>query len=283
MATAATGSEKFVEDVLARSASNRMRLSSNDRAIIKYLQQHPTDLAFQTSSSLAESAHVSQAAVVRLSKKLGFDGFTDMRDALRDSIRERDSLSERFATRLGSDTSKEFEQDVENLRSTEMRVTPDLDTVANTMTGASRVFVAGDRESYGLALFMHRRLHIVLNDVRLIDPAFPDDITCLKPDDVLFACVFPRYSRLTVNLLGSARKAGAKTIVLTDDASLEFLESQDQILIASTKSPRFHWSMVAPMAVLEAVVARAAAANEEAARSRLNETDEFKRARNFFL
>jgi superfamily I DNA/RNA helicase len=43
----------------------------------------------------------------------------------------------------------------------------------------------------GLAVFVHRRLHIVLQNVRVIDPSFPDDITRVGPNEAVIVCMFP--------------------------------------------------------------------------------------------
>jgi DNA-binding MurR/RpiR family transcriptional regulator len=145
------------------------------------------------------------------------------------------------------------------------------------------VYVVGDRETLGLAIFLHRRLHIVLQNVNMIDPSFPDDIIRVGPDDAVIVCMFPRYSWLSADLLKRAKSSGARTVIVTDTTSQAFLTGTDHVLVAATESDRFHWSMVAPVAVLEGLVAKVAALSPEETRRRLEETDQFKREQSFFL
>lgn len=274
----------FVRDFAARAADNRSRLSGNDGRIVEYVRKHPDELVFHTSKSLAREVGVSQAAVIRLSRKLGYGGFTELRDAARQELRDgKPTLAVRFSERGEPGAGDMFRQDIDNLIATQTFVEAELPRTAASIAGASAVYVAGDRETLGLAVFLHRRLHIVLRNVNLIDPSFPDDITRVGPDDAVIVCMFPRYSWLSADLLKRARSSGARTIVVTDTASHDFLQGTDHILVAATESTRFHWSMVAPLAVLEGLVAEVAAVSPEETRRRLETTDQFKREQGFFL
>ncbi len=64
----------FIRDFAVRVSDNRSRLSNNDGRIVEYLREHPDELAFHTSKSLAVEVGVSQAAVIRLARKLGYRG-----------------------------------------------------------------------------------------------------------------------------------------------------------------------------------------------------------------
>ncbi len=267
-----------------RVSDNRSRLSRKDWRIVEYLREHPDELAFHTSKSLAVEVGVSQAAVIRLARKLGYGGFTELRDAARQELRDGGpTLAARFSERGELSTANMFRQDIDNLIATQSFVEAELPRAAATIAEASAVYVVGDRETLGMAVFLHRRLHIVLQNVNIIDPSFPDDITRVGPDDVVIVCMFPRYSWLSADLLKRARSSGAQTIVVTDTASHDFLRGTDHVLVAATESARFHWSMVAPVAVLEALVAEVAAVSPEETRRRLETTDRFKREQGFFL
>ena len=85
--------------------------------------------------------------------------------------------------------------------------------------------------------------------------------------------------------LGSApaQSSGARTVVVTDTASHDFLTGTDHVLVAATANAHFHWSMVAPVAILEGLVTEVAAVSPEETRRRLETTDEFKKEQGFFL
>jgi DNA-binding MurR/RpiR family transcriptional regulator len=273
----------FIRDLAVQVSDKRSRLSNNDGRIVEYLRERPDELAFHTSKSLAVEVGVSQAAVIRLACKLGYGGFTELREAARQELRDgRPTLAARFSERGELSTEDVFRQDVDNLIATRSFVDAELPRAAS-IAGASAVYVVGDRETLGLAVFLHRRLHIVLQNVNIIDPSFPDNITRVGPKDAVVVCVFPRYSWLSADLLKRAKSSGARTVVVTDTASRDFLTGTDHVLVAATESAHFHWSMVAPVAVLEGLVAEVAAVSPEETRRRLETTDQFKREQGFFL
>jgi DNA-binding MurR/RpiR family transcriptional regulator len=279
----ATYRRAFIRDFAVRVSDKRSRLSNNDWRIVEYIREHPDELAFHTSKSLAVEVSVSQA-VIRLARKLGYGGFTELRDAARQELRDgRPTLAARFWEQGELSTEEMFRQDVDNLIATRSYVEAELPRAAASIAGASVVYVIGDRETLGLAVFLHRRLHIVLQNVNIIDPSFPDDITRVGPNDAVIVCMFPRYSWLSADLLKRAKSSGARTVVITDTASQDFLTGTDHVLVALTESAYFHWSMVAPVAVLEGLVAEVAAVSPEETRRRLETTDQFKSEQGFFL
>ena len=222
-------------------------------------------------------ATVSQTAVIRLARKLGYDGFTELRDTARQELRDGGpTMAARLSERGELSTEDMFRQDVDNLIAPRSFVEAEL-TRAASIAGASAVYVVGDRETLGLAVFLHRRLHIVLQNVNIIDPSFPDDITRVGSNDAIIVCMFLRYSWLSADLLKRTRASGALIVVGTDTDSHDFLTETDHVLVASTKSAHFHWSMVAAMAVLEVLVVEVAAVSPEETRRHLETTDRFSR------
>jgi DNA-binding MurR/RpiR family transcriptional regulator len=275
----------FGRELARRVMDTRSRLSRNDRQIVDYLREHPERIAFLTSAAVSREVGVSQAAVVRFATRLGYTGFKQLRDEARRELREDgESPAERFSSgeRRGY-TGRRFDQDVENLLETERLAEPELVTTAATIAKAESVHVIGDRDSLALAMFFQRRLHIVRGRVHLVDPGFPDPVAEVEEGDVVVACVFKRYSRLTIQLLELARERGAQAVVVTDGDREDFLWSEDRVLVALTESLRFHWSMAAPIALLESLVSEVAEQNPVAARDRLRETEEFKNQQGFFL
>ena len=274
----------FGKDFERRISAAHDLLSKNDRRIVDYIRERPEELPFHTSDSLAQSAGVSQAAAVRFARRLGYEGFSELRDLAREDLQNGvQTLAGRFREDGRPPSGNRFSKDIENLLTTEAFIENELPKAAATISGAPMVYVLGDRESYGLATLLHRRLHTILANVRLIEPSFADDITCVREGDVVVACLFKRYSRLTVTLLEKARSTRSRIVLLTDGEDHNFVSSTDHVLVAATESTRFHWSMIAPLAVIESLVVEVAAVNPRTTRQRLEVTDRFKEEQNIFL
>ncbi len=260
-----------------RVAQARGTLSSNDERVIEHVRERLDSIAFHTSESLAQSASVSRAAVVRFARKLGYTGFTELRDAARGALRERrESPLGRFSGDEGiSLLERKTQQDTKNLAATRAMVTDLIGPAAQTLSSASSVYVAGNRKSYGLAIYAQRMLDGVRADVRLVDPGFPDDVSSLGPKDVLLTLLFRRYSRQTIALIASAKDAGAKVIVITDGRGHDFADDADHVLAAIADSPTLYESMVATVWLVEALVAETAAVDRKRSRARLQQVERF--------
>jgi DNA-binding MurR/RpiR family transcriptional regulator len=267
----------FEQDFAERIAKARGQLSKNDRRIVEYVRENIDELAFHTSDSLADSVGVSRAAIVRLARRLGYENFTKLRNLARDELQNRtQSLVNRFdASQPKSLFDRKVHQDIQNLMFTRKLVRDEIHKAATTIHEASVVYVLGHRETYALALYLQRMLHIIRPDVQVVDPGFPDKITRVRPEDVVVACTFRRYSRVTASLLRVAKDAGAQIIVLTDGGAPDFGPHADQMLVTATQSPTLYPSRVAAVVVIEGLVAEVAALDPGATRNSLETIQRF--------
>jgi len=267
----------FGKDFLMRVASVRGSLTVNDERVISELRDNPEALAFHTSDSLAQIAGVSRAAVVRFARKLGFAGFTELRDAARGAVKQqRESPLSRFAgDSPDSLMGRKMEQDIQNLRATLALSEEAVSGAARALGAARSIYVVGNRKSYGLALYAQRMLRGIRSEVHIVDPGFPDDLAGIGAEDVVLACLFRRYSTSTIGLLTASRQCGACTIVVTDGGGHGFAAESDHVLVALADSPSLYDSMVAPVWLLEVLVAQTAASDRSRSRATLEAVERF--------
>lgn len=267
----------FEEEFASRAADAKARLSGNDELILKHLQQNLDELPFHTSDSLSQAVGVSRAAVVRFANKLGYTGFTELQQAARQALRRsQESPLSRFSGEpSGSLLEQKAIQDSKNLLATEALVREAIGPAAKAIAEAQRVYLVAARRSHGLVVHLDRMLGGLRGGVRLIDPGFPDEIADAGPGDVVIACLFRRYARLTVDLLGMARAAGAEIVMLTDGRGHDFAAKSDHVLVAVATSPTLYDSMVAPLWALESLIAEVAAVKPKRSRDRLKTIEDF--------
>ena len=128
---------------------------------------------------------------------------------------------------------------------------------------------------HGLAVHFHRLLTDVHEGAHLVDPGFPDEVAGVGSRDVVVACLFRRYSRLTVELLGTVHEGGAHVVLVTDGRGHDFAAHADHVLVAVATGPALYDSMVAPLWLLESLVAEAAAVYPDRSRARLEKIERF--------
>src|SRR3954467_5152931 len=185
------------QELDVRVASARGGLSGNDERVLAFLHEHLGELAFHTAESLAQGAGVSAAAVVRFSRRLGFASFRELRDRARDELQAERPVEPPAAT---STLARKIERDIASLQVLPELLDAPLEEAAAAIAGARTTWFIANRETYGLAAYAQRLLHQVRDDVRLVDPGFPDALRSLGPQDTVLACTFRPYARLTLEL-----------------------------------------------------------------------------------
>ncbi len=271
------------EDFALRVAAARGRLSDNDELIIGQIANSLHDLAFHTSDSLADTTGVSRAAIVRLSRKLGYSGFTELRNRARSEVRTGTTTSP--LTRFATSTSEANEPitlldekvrcDIKNLSVTQELVRDELAAAARRIAVAEHVYIIGTRKSYGIAMYFERLLVGIRRGVTLVESSYPDVLSRIGPDDVIVVCLFRRYSTATIKLVDYAKKRKATVVMLTDGRSHEFARAADHLFVVTTDSPTLYESMVAPISVLEVLGQEIASSTPGETRKSLAELERF--------
>jgi len=267
-----TGSLSLGRELDVRVAEARGGLSGNDERILHFLRDHLDELAFHTAESLAQGAGVSAAAVVRFSRRLGFASFRELRDRARDELQAvRADEQQSSASVLG----RKVERDIASLGVLPQLLDVPLEEAAEAIASAHTSWFLANRETYGLAVYAQRLLHQVHDDVRLVDPSFADPLRSLADDDVVVACTFRPYARLTLQLMAYARSAGARLVVVTDGRAHDFIDEADVVLAVPVESPTLLLSFTPAVCVLEALAARVAMLNVDETHAMLEATAEF--------
>ena len=264
-------------------------LSPQLRQAAQYVLDRPDDVALQSMRSVAASAGVQPATMVRLAKALDYPGFEAFREPFRERLRHPATGYASRARALqarsrsvpdaphGELLSEMLTADVANLRETYERI--GFDTLArcgDELGAADRIFVAGLRSCYPLAFYFHYACHVFGAATHLVDGlggTLADSLRGIGPKDAVLAISFAPYTRETVNIVTYAAGRGARVVVITDSAASPLAAVADHLLLAASRSPSFFQSIVAGMAVTQALVAILVARGDEQALAALEESE----------
>jgi DNA-binding MurR/RpiR family transcriptional regulator len=227
-------------DFLRRAQAAEASFSPNDATIADFVRRNPLVVALSTAAQLARHTGVSKAAVVRFATRLGYPGFSELRDELRQrAIHARaesrpvvheslDSVRIFLSTKLTSDLASlsgfvESVDQAELLRCAELLVQP-----------SARVFVTGHRRGFAMATLTHRLFCWVRKGVqlwRMEDLGVALALDDIHAGDVVLAFAFRRYPRMTGVVLEYARGIGATTILVTETLTCPYVELADSVLL----------------------------------------------------
>ncbi len=262
-------------DELNRSGK---RLSKSHRRIAQYIMESHDRAANLTAGRLAESVGVSESTVVRFAVALGYAGYPQFQRALKELIRHHLTSVQRIG--LTVDVSQEdvlkrvLGTDIANIRATLGELSNEsFSRTIDILGGAKHIYVLGQRASMLLSTQLAYYLDIMLENVHRVGAGMADvfdDLIRVEEGDALVAISFPRYSRKTMEAIRFAKHRGAKVIGLTDGPLSPLADISDELLIARGDMASFADSLVAPMAVINAIIVALSLRNQEKLSERLN-------------
>lgn len=258
------------------------RLATGSKAqkkIGNYLLENYTTAAGMTAARLAEVVGTSESTVVRYAAELGYRGYPELQAALKESLRGKLNSLQRIemsrAIPGGNALARSMQADMENIKKTLAEMDAQtFDRIAGKLVAARRVYIVGARSSTSLAMFLDFYLAQLLDDVRLLQTSVGaevfDQLLSVGEEDVVIGISFPRYSRRTVDALDFSHKQNAYVCAVTDSERSPLVPLADSVVLAHNENDCFVDSLVAPMAVLNALIAAVAEKSPDSCAARLS-------------
>jgi DNA-binding MurR/RpiR family transcriptional regulator len=234
------------------------------RKLALFLLENAHEAAFMNVGEVAAKVNVSPGTVSRVAQAMGFSGFPDIQERIREVIRSNIAPAARMekANVTEFDWNRSLEVDQENLRNLLQRNSPEnLRDAAALMIKASAVHVMGTRSSYALAYFLAFNLGQIRDHTHLVEilpGQFVDAIRALEPRTLFIAVGLPRYQRETVLLAQKAKEIGCKVLAITDSFFSPLATVSDISLLASCETLSFFNSYVAAFGLVNGLITQAA-------------------------
>jgi len=257
--------------------------SKGQKLIAKYVLENYDKAAYMTASKLGSVVKVSESTVVRFADELGFSGYPEFQSALQEIVRTKLTSFQRIEvtnTRLGDGDilTKVLLSDADKIKST----LEDIDKEAfyaavDSIIGAKDIYILGARSSSYLAGFLNYNLRMIFDNVRLLQSTSGgeifEQIMNIGEEDVIIAISFPRYSKRIINAVNFAKNAGADVISITDSPLSPIAAGANQVLAVKSDMVSFVDSLVAPMSIINAIVAAVARKQQDELTERLRQLE----------
>ncbi len=249
-------------NVLEAISERMTHCSKGQRKIGTYLLENYMTAAYMTAAKLSETVGVSESTIVRYATELGFEGYPELQAALKYAARSKLTSVQRMElskTRGDDSLKKSFSSDIESIKKTlAMTDKQTFDDFVTAMMNANRIYLVGARSSASLAIFMNFYLSILFDNVSVVhtvigSEAF-DNMFRVKEGDVVLGITFPRYSKLTVDVLDFSKRMGATVLGITDSVHSPIVKTADITLFADNASDTFVDSLAAPLTLINALI-----------------------------
>jgi DNA-binding MurR/RpiR family transcriptional regulator len=238
--------------------------SKGQKRIADYILNNYDKAAFMTASKLGKTVQVSESTVVRFAAELGYSGYPAMQKALQELIRGRLTSVQRLS-------ASEIDMEEQDILSSVMH--RDMDSISTTIEEVDRaafssvveqlmqaehIYILGVRSSAFLAGYLNFYLHLLMNNVTLVQNTAAGEIyeqlVHIGPKDVILAISFPRYSTMVIRAVDMAYERGAAVIAITDNRMSPLMPYATEALFVRSEALAYVDSLAAPLSLLNALV-----------------------------
>ena len=250
------------------------------RRIADTLMSDPLLGALWGIEEMAERSGVSVGTVMRFSKRLGYRGFSDFRDALREACQTRSEGAPLEALEAPTDVfwalAEVARRDEENLDRFLKSIDKEtLEAATQLLTRAQHRVLLGRGVSHVMCQIMAFNLtQAGLPCIAALPSDFSNQVANLGTKDLLVVISFAPFSRETVDAAGFAKSAGIPVLAFTDRKDSPLSRSATQVVVLPSEDFLFSFGL-STFSVLSHAFAIAVAAMDPAGTvKRLKAADE---------
>lgn len=258
-------------------------LPRNQKKVADYFIDNFDRIPFLNVQDIAKSTGTSVASVVRFAQRAGFEGFSEIRDAIADSFQDQFNNKIIFPLFDKHSAKEDLLTEVANVDIANINNTLNLierrtfDDVINSIQKAERVFTAGLGISYLLSEILAYQLTQVGIDSTVLKHThtlFHEQVLFMKKKDLLIVFSFPPYSKETVDAAQFAEKRNIDVIAITNKNASPVTFYTKANLIVKSENMLFTNSFAAISVLINAIATACALKKKSRAQKVLKETEE---------
>lgn len=209
-----------------------------------YALENPDEIAFGTVASIAGKAEVQPSALVRFSRALGYQGFSELQDVFRSRLRDRVlNYDERLAKMRehGLAASKSglvldgfldaAEQSISRFR---QKVDHEaIERAVDILSRAETIYLIGLRRSFPVTSYMSYAMGKLGVRNILVDAVAgmgAEQASFITGGDAVLSVSFTPYASETVTLTNAAKARGARIVSVSDSVFSPIASCADVLL-----------------------------------------------------
>lgn len=257
------GRGSLASDLEQRFISVQPQLGPQRQKLIRSIIDHSEETCFLSSRELAKSYNVDAATIVRSVQALGYKGFAEFAQDLRQHFISRITpytvlkAATREKRTVQDHIDHSLDKALENVN--DLRENLDRNQVialARLIHTSRNILVVGSDLAASIAYHLAYSLTVLGFHAEAgtgSEGNVQHKVKLLTKKDLLIAISFGQCLRVTVEAAQQAAKSGASTFGITDSETTPIARYCKNYLIAPTISPSFLSSYAAPMALVNAI------------------------------
>jgi DNA-binding MurR/RpiR family transcriptional regulator len=251
-------------------------LTPKSRIIGDYVRENPRKAVFMTIAELARTCQVSEASVVRFVNQLGYKGYADYQQSLRDLMDTELTLLERadIVNRLepGAERFRRvISEEIDNLRLVyEQTDHLQIDRVVEMMKNSPQIYVVGSRASYTMAYYLGWSLTKVRKGIQIFkgsDKTTIDWLTIAPVETLVIIFATTRYPNELIHIAKHAIRQSHKLVLITDSSVCPLIQFAHETIITPSRFIPFTGSPTAMCCLINYLIQELAGLLGEAMKS----------------
>lgn len=261
--TATNASKALIWDMLK---TPQPHLTAAERRLAATLLDDSLVAGLQSITKLAELAQVSTATVVRLARKLGFDGFSDFQNTIREEVAARvkqplakletselEGHSDHIISRFALAVSRNINATIDRLDVQE------FEEATNLLSDPKRrIYLMGGRITRSNAIYFYNHLQIIRPGVSLLDASpsvWPQSLLDIDASATVVVFDIRRYEKQLERLAKLVVEQGGNIVLFTDQWGSPIEPHASHCFRSMVEAPSSWDSTLAINFLIEALVA----------------------------
>lgn len=251
------------QSLVERISVQQPSLTPRSRTLADYILHNPRKVVFMTIKQLAAACEVSESSVVRFIGHMGYKGYPEFIQSLRDAVDTNLTMLDRVElAAMGEPESETLRQiiaeEVANLR--QLYETFDADTMrkaVDLLNSAREIYVIGSRLSYTMAYYMGWGLSKIRPGIRILkgsDSTCIDWLTIAPPGTLALIFATSRYPNELIKLSRLAARLGHQCLVICDSPLCPLIQFADLTLVAPAMNIPVYGSPTTLFAMINSLI-----------------------------
>lgn len=248
-------------------------LSKTEAKVAEYISKNYLQVCFTPVIKLAHEIGTSDTSVIRTARKLGYEGYSDLQDAIMEEIKDDiehnggvnymppASRLEKKQSLIQSDNlylniAEKMIENLSNIITSNGEIS--FERASDIILNSKRKFIMGFRGCTSVAQIIGSSLGDIFSDVRTVidaDSRALENIIDISDNDCLVIISYPRYNHMALTVAEIAKEKNAKIIAFTDKITSPIAKGADVVIKTSVDGVTVNDSYVAPVAAAEMLLA----------------------------
>ncbi len=244
--------------------SNKLdSLTPKARILGNYIIQNPSKAVFMTTKGLAQTCDISEATVVRFVSTLGYEGYSDFQNALKDFVNTGLSLPERADIKgikeHGVDRlHRGVLEELGNLQHLYENISVEtMNEFVHQLDKVNTVYVVGSRISYTYAYYLGWSLTKIRKGIHILkgsDSTSFDQLVNANSPSLVILTTSTRYPNELIKLARMIQRSSHTLLTMTDSSICPIIGFSDLSLVVPSRSIPFIGNVSGMLVAIQYIV-----------------------------